>query len=424
VTSVHSGQSRCGQARANATRIRPRLAVFRPALAAVLAALTLVAGVPRPARSQGAVSAIEADVDLIARRARPSMVTVVAQRTLLAQGRRGAPPTRRVHTRVGSGVAVEEDGVLTTASVVLGAEKLFVVTGNGLQVEAQLVGMDPVFNIALLRAPEIRLPPLRFAKRPGQLGDWVITLGSSYGAAPTQSVGNIAYRFREPRMSLLQLTNEVYPGNSGAAALNSRGELIGLVQGELGTPDASGATPDGERRPGGMSFVIPCEDIAPVYANLRRDGRVHHGFLGVSTHAGFVDSDTQPGLRVALGAIVESMQAGGPAERVGLRNGDLIVAYDGERVEYPEQLARWVAATPPATVVSLVWAHNDMRRSGRVTLGESPTPIPSWMLPQTAEAAPAPAPQASSPRMAELEAQIRRLNRELGRLRGQQDSAR
>jgi S1-C subfamily serine protease len=237
-------------------------------------------------------------------------------------------------------------------------------------------------------------------------------------------VGTIAYRFREPRISLLQLTNEVYPGNSGGAALNSRGELIGLVQGELGSPEAPGRSDDSERRPSGASFVIPSEDIIPVLESLRREGRVRHGLLGVSTHAGFVDSDTQPGARVPLGAIVESLSPGGPAQRAGLRKGDLIVAYQGERVEYPEQLARWVAATPPGTTVSLVWARDEMRHTGRAALEEAPAGIPSWMNVEVPSAPVAAAPAAGGTRIADLQEQIRRLSREIDRLRTQQDSSR
>ncbi len=112
-----------------------------------------------------------------------------------------------------------------------------------------------------------------------------------------------------------------------------------------------------------------------------------------------------------------------------MRKGDLIVAYDGERVEYPEQLARWVAATPPGTVVTLVWARNDMQRTGRVAIGESHETIPSWMRLETEDAPVAAGASsgtngAAPARIRGIEDEIRRLNRELGRLRGQQDSVR
>lgn len=386
--------------------------------ASLLGVLMFLPMAPRPALTQGAISALESEVDQLATRTRPSIVTVIAQRTVLHRNPLPGQPARRPFSRIGSGVAVEENGVLTTASVVLGAERVLVRTVNGLQVEATVLGLDPISNVALLRVPGLRLPILHFAAREPQLGDWVLALGSSYRALPTQSVGNIAYRFKEPRQTLLQLTNEVYPGNSGGAALNSHGELVGMVQGELGAPDAGSRGPDAERRPGGMSFVLPTENLKPVYESLRRDGRVPHGFLGVSTRAASVISDTQAGLRVPLGALVENVQLGAPAARAGLRKGDLIVAFDGERVEYPEQLARWVSGSHPGSTVDLVWVRNELQQAGRVTLGESPNAFPDWMQFDP----PAPTAADATPRMVELQRQIERLNRELGRLKGQTDS--
>jgi serine protease Do len=340
-------------------------------LFAVLLLLPLALDV---ARAQSTLSAIEADVERIARRARPCVVTVIAQRMA---SRPGQP--RRTHNRVGSGVAVAANGILTTASVVVGAERVFVVTENHLQVEARVVGMDPVRNLALLRPDGLQLSALTLAAKPAASGDWVIALGNSYRGAPTQSVGTVALRFSEPGTSLLQLTNEVHPGNSGGAAVNSRGELLGLVQGELGAPAAPGQRERAERRPGGMSFAIPADDIAPFLASLAKTGRVRHGMFGVSTRGAFVSSASSPGDRVPLGALVEAVQPGGAAARLGLRKGDLIVAFNGERVEYPEQLARWVAVAGPGAVVRIVWVRDELRQEGTTRLDEAPSAIPSWM---------------------------------------------
>jgi S1-C subfamily serine protease len=394
-----------------------------PAVACLAALLLVLPAAARFAFAQGTLSAIEADVDQIVRRARPSLLTVVCQRHPMLHYRTGSVRSSHVYSRVGSGVAIGSDEVLTTASVVLEAEKIIVVTENKLQVEAVLVGLDPIHNVALLRVPGLQLPALSFASRSSELGDWVIALGSSYGAAPTQSVGNISYRWREPRLTLLQLTNQVYPGNSGGAALNSRGELIGLVQGELDSPPLPSSASDNDRRPGGVSFIIPLQEVRAVCAQLRREGHVHLGWMGVSTRPGYVNSETQPGLRVPLGAIVESTKPGGPADRVGLKPGDLIVAYDGERVEYPEQLARWVGATPPGTTVQLVWAHKDMRQEGRVRIDESPTTIPTWMRPDSAAAGLA-GPAAGAARAADSELRARRTRADLDRARSLQDTVR
>ena len=333
-------------------------------------ALALLAALPGSGHAQGTFSALQTDMDLIARRARPSVVTVFAQR-------------------------------------------MQVRTANGLQVDAELVGLDPIFNLAVLRVPSVRLPALRFASRRAGVGDWVISLGTSYRAQPTQSVGNIAYRLFEPHQSLLQLTNTVYPGNSGAAALDTRGELVGIVQGELAPPGPVIEDADRERRPSEVSFALPIETVRPVFESLRQIGRVPHGFLGVTTRAARLESDFAGGQSTPLGALVQEVVPGGPAEKVGIRPGDLIVAYERERVEYPEQLARWVAATRPASRVEVVWVRGDVGTSSRTVLTESPEPVPAW-----AAAEPGQEDLDRSPvRIAELEKEIRRLSEELSRLK-------
>jgi len=392
-------------------RTLPR--ALRPAAAALALALLLAGGVG----AQGTLSALQTDVDRIARRARPSVVTVFAVRTESVPKPAGAAaaPAPRVRTRVGSGVAVEENLILTTASVVLQAERILISTANSLRVEAEIVGVDPVFNLALLRVPDLRLPPLRFAEgREARIGDWVISLGTSYNAQPTQSLGNVAQRHREPGQSLLQLTNTVYPGNSGAAALNIRGELIGLVNGELGFPALTGTPSDVERQPGGTSFAMPVETLRPAFESLKREGRVRHGYLGVKTLAASLESDREGGPSTPIGALVEGIFGGTPAHFLGLRPGDLIVAYDGERVETPEQLARWVLATPPGRTVALVWVRRDIGYNGTVVLKESPERVPQWLAGAVVD------PQPDGPRKtAELEREIRRLSQELGRLKDQ-----
>jgi serine protease Do len=341
-------------------------------------------------------------------------VTVFAVRAETPAKTASAPaPTPRIHTRVGSGVAVGQDLILTTASVVLQADRTLVATANGLQVDATVVGVDPVFNVALLRVPTLRLPVLQFAEgRPARVGDWVVSLGTTYNAQPTQSLGNVAQRHEQPGRSLLQLTNTVYPGNSGAAALNIRGELVGLVQGELGAPEITGAGAGDSRPAGGASFAMSVETLRPVFESLKRDGRVAHGYLGVTTLALSLQSDKEGGPETPLGALVEGIVTGSPAEGVGVKPGDLIVAYDGERVETPEQLARWVLATAPGKSVMLVWVRRDTEHHGTLVIGESPDRTPQWL-------AGGDDPQQDTPRkIAELAREIRRLRQEMDRLKG------
>jgi len=383
------------------SRIRPLL------IASLIVSVWLT---PRSIGAQGTLSAFETDVDRIARIAAPSVVTVVAQRTTL-RSRARAGTSKRLHTRVGSGVAIGGESIITTASVVLSAERVMVRTQSGVQVEGQVTGIDLVYNLAVVRAEGLQLPPIRLAETMAQPGDWVIALGTSYRGQPTQSVGNVATIYPDPRQPLLRLTNVVYPGNSGGAALNARGELIGLVQGELGSPEPAGRGPDSDPRPASMSFVQPSNTLQPALEALLRDGHVPHGFLGVSTRSASVESETEPGVRVPIGALVENVEPSGPAMKAGLRRGDLIVGFDRERVEYADYLARWVSSTRPGTAVELVWVRNDLQQKGRIVLGESAAAAPQWAEARSEPAAIAPA------RVTEIERQIQLLNLELDRIK-------
>jgi serine protease Do len=378
------------------------------ATSALLAALLLV---PPALMAQSVPAPPSVDVEALTRAVRPSVVAVFSQQSVTTGRVSEGKPVRRTRTRVGSGVAVEGNAILTTASVVRDAERVIVMTSTGRQVDARVLGEDALYNLALLQVDDVQLPPVLLAtQRASQVGDWVFTLGTSYRGETTQSVGTIATLYRDPRLPLFQLSNTAYPGNSGGAALNARGELIGLVQGEMGS-SASLSRPELEQRPGAC-IVLPVETIVPVYRAIRSEGRMPHGFLGVQTRNAGVDSDTEPGLRVPIGALVESVQPTGPAARAGLEKGDLIVGFERDRVEYADQLARWVTASRPRSQVELVWVRGDVRHSARVMLGQA-----TDSMPRVAQGTPSSSSGPSAARIAELEKQIQRLNVELQRLK-------
>lgn len=391
----------------------------RVVLGAVIALAAITAALPVRAAPTG-LAAPPSDFAAVSARVMPAVVTILAQNTETRRASHGEKPTSRIHTRVGSGVAVGDNEIVTTASVVIRAERVLVRTANGLQAEAQIAGVDPVFNVALLRVPGLRLPALPFAtERGGQIGDWVLTVGSSYRFQLTESAGTVSAFYKEPRLAMLQLTNTVSPGNSGGAAVNSRGELVGIVQGELGTPEL-GIDSDRERRPTGMSFVLPADLVQRVYVALRREGRVHHGWFGVTTSGAVVASESEKGAEIPIGARVENVIPGSPAAKLGLQKGDLIVGFEGERVEYPGQLARWVAATPPGTAVGFVWVRGDLQKVGSSVLGDSPDTAPAWAI----TAGGGGGHSAGAARIAEAERQLRQSGRALARLKGQSTGTR
>jgi serine protease Do len=369
--------------------------------------------VPPRAVAQGTLSSLETEIDKIQRAARPSVVTVISRSEVMRDRGTTEQPRRRIYTRVGSGVAVGEQIILTTASVVMDAEHVWIRTSNDLQVEATIGGVDPISNLALLRVSGLRLPPMHWAD--GKL--------ARDGTARfrrdqlTYSIGSVSYRHQDPRLALVELTNRAYPGFSGGAVVNARGDLMGILQGEL-DPDSPLATDEDTRITGDVSFMLPVESARFICEMLRTEGRVRHGFLGVNTKAESVESDTQKGLRVPIGARVESVIANGPAARLGLRRGDLIVGFEGVRVENPTQLARWVAATLPGTPVEFVWVRDELQQSGWAALSESPDVRPEWGISQ-ARAQDSPPVTTANARITDLERQIQRLNRELARLKGE-----
>jgi serine protease Do len=386
----------------------------KPGAGVAALALVALAGVlaSAPAPAQTTLSALQADVSRVANRARPSVVAVIAQRTAVRPGTSNRPTERRVLTRVGSGVTLREDEIVTTHSVVDGAELVHVRTVNGLEASATVVGDDPISNLAVLRVADLKLTPLRIASGPpSAIGDWIMTIGTSYRGEFTQSVGNVTYQERDPRVALVQLSNAVYPGNSGGAALNSAGELVGVVQGDLGLSGVA-SLPGDAGGPGGASFILPIASVLPVYEELRQNHHVAYGWMGVSTRVIEVESESQAGVRIPLGALVESVVPGGPAAKLGLTRGDLVVAFEDQRIERPEQLARWVAASQPGSSAHLVWARDQVQMSGRVVFGQSPEPVPAWASGPQAEGG-----LASDARMQEIERQIQRLNRELASLK-------
>lgn len=354
-----------------------------------VATLLLAAGIATWATvssAQGTLSALETDMDRVFQQCRPSVVTVIWSSERGLAGRLKLRGT----TRVSSGIAVAENEVLTTASAVENAGRIWVRTSNNLQLQAYIVGVDPVSNLALLGVPGVRLPPIRYVtSRPPQEGDWVMSIGTARDNPKriTQTVGTVVYRHRDPRLALMGLTNPAYPGFGGGAVVNSRGELVGMIMGEL---DSESSEDAGQHPASGISFMLPAGPVRAIHAALEADGRVRYGYLGVSTRAESVDSESQPGSRVPIGARVEQVIPTSPAARLGLKRGDLIVAFEGERVENPEQLARWVAASPPGSSVALVWVRDEIQQQGRVVLSASPTTRPEWIEPRPlAEARPA-----------------------------------
>ena len=267
-----------------------------------------------------------------------------------------AKPARLALRDQGSGIVVARDGyILTAAHVVDDAAVVTVQLQDGREFPAKIVGADLRTDVAVLkiRAADLSAATLCPSSRL-RVGTWVAAIGAPFGFRGSVAVGVVSALERrlpgdDSYMPFIQTDLPLNPGNSGGPLLNAEGEVVGI-----NSQVALSAT--GES---GVSFAIPIEIARQVEAQLIRAGRVEQGDLGIA----FQDVDTSLarafGLDTATGALVHTVQAGGPASRANLRIGDIIVELDGRRVERASQLADAIAAHKPGstTVVGIWRAH-------------------------------------------------------------------
>jgi serine protease Do len=306
-------------------------------------------------------------------RARRSVVTVVGLRShegLRAPEGQAPRPMRSL----ASGVVIDRRGhVVTAASVVRDCDRIQVRLDDGRTVPAALLGVDDAADVALLELPVHDTPALRWADAPvAPVGAWVAAVGqSAVGPVGARlNLGVVQHRYEKPLGSLLLLTNEVFPGFSGAPAINSKGELVGLVIGRLSQVPSDWS--DDDAPVAGASFALAADDLKTVLDHLEKYGRVRRGFLGVRMAQGEVVDSNRPEDPFKIGVRVEEVVIGSPAAQAGLRPGDLIVGWNGETLSSPEDLMRRVEGSPPGTRAALVWVRADERFDGTLVVGAKP----------------------------------------------------
>jgi len=309
--------------------------------------------------------------DAACARARRSVVTVLGVRSNESlRSAEGAPP--RPMRSLASGFVIDRRGhVVTAASVVRDCDRIQVRLEDGRAVTALLLGTDDASDIALLQLPITDVPALPWAPEPSApVGSWVAALGQGIGGPPQPSFGTVQRRYEQPLGSLLLLTNEVFPGFSGAPAVNARGELVGLIVGRLADAPADWVSSEGETA--GTSFALAADDLRTVLDHIERYGRVRRGFLGVRMVQGEIVDASHPNDSFKIGVRVEDVLPGSPAAQVGLRSGDLVVGWNGETLASPEDLMRHVEGSPPGTIAALVWVRADERIDGSLVVGAKP----------------------------------------------------
>ncbi len=284
----------------------------------------------------------------------------------------GVPQPRRTEG-LGSGFIVDADGyVVTNNHVIDGADEIVVTLQDGRKLDATLVGTDPQTDLALLKVDARgKLPAVAFGdSERARVGDWVIAIGNPFGLGGTATAGIISARGRDirsgPYDDYLQIDAPINRGNSGGPVFNTAGEVIG-VNTAIFSPNGGNI---------GIGFAIPSSQAKSVVAALRENGAVQRGWLGVQIQELDEEIAASLGLDAPKGALVAEVLADGPAERAGLRAGDVITAFAGREVDGVRALTRMVADRDPRETVTLDVLRDGERHEIRVELGDrsaSPT---------------------------------------------------
>ncbi len=279
----------------------------------------------------------------------------------------------------GSGWVYDDNGhIITNYHVVKGADEITVKFSNGSEYEAEVVGYDEQTDVAVLRVDAPNLHPATTAQRDVEPGDIVFAFGSPFGFSFSMSQGIVSAKGRRIGIigpngyeNFLQTDAAINPGNSGGPLTNIYGEVIGM--------NTAIATPGGGFRSlaggfVGIGFAIPIDMVADVADKLITTGRVSRGYLGIL----LPESDLDPALAKTFGfegegVLVKMPQPGGPADKAGVKRGDIITHIDGKEVTSIAQLRRMVASMPPGQEVELTVFRNGQTVELTVTLAEFPS---------------------------------------------------
>ena len=279
----------------------------------------------------------------------------------------------------GSGVVIDTEGlVLTNAHVVDRVETVSVTLADGEQLDGQVVGIDQVTDLALVRLDGKTLPPQAPLgdSEVMEVGDWAIALGTPFGLERTVTLGIVSslhrninsLGFSDKRLELIQTDAAINPGNSGGPLVNGEGEVIGINTLVRSGPGA------------GLGFAIPINLARGVADQLVQKGEVVHPYIGLQlvalTPRIAREHNQDPNALVELperrGALVQSVLPEGPAEKAGLRRGDLVIGVRDQTVLDPQQLLEVVDGSPLGGQLQLKL----LRNGKELNLSVKPAPLP------------------------------------------------
>lgn len=271
---------------------------------------------------------------------------------------------RQLPRGVGSGFVFSPDGfVMTNHHVVDGADEIYVTFSDDREFKAKLIGSDKRTDVAVVKIDGKDLPSLVIGN-PNKLrvGEWVLAIGSPFGLENTVTAGIVSAKGRDTGdyLPFIQTDVAVNPGNSGGPLINMNGEVVG-INSQIYSRTGGFM---------GISFAIPIDEAMNVANQLRSEGRVVRGRIGVGIAEVTKEIAEPLGLPNANGALVRSVAKDGPAEKGNVQIGDIIIEFDGREIAKASDLPRIVGGTKPGTDVRMkVWRKGE-EKTLRLTVGE------------------------------------------------------
>jgi serine protease Do len=270
-------------------------------------------------------------------------------------------------TALGSGFIINPQGdIVTNNHVIDGASKVQIRLQDGREFDAKIVGTDPKTDLALLKIKaEKPLPFVTFGdSATTRVGDVVLAVGNPFGLGGTVTAGIVSARNRDinagPYDDFIQTDAPINRGNSGGPLFNTKGDVVG-VNTAIYSPSGGSI---------GIGFAIPANLVKDIVAQLKDQGNVERGWLGVKIQAVSPEIAQAVGLESAKGALVSGITADSPAAKADLRQGDVILSYDGKAVKKMRNLPRLVAGTRAGETAKIELWRDGKKKTVSITIGQ------------------------------------------------------
>ena len=343
---------------------------------------TQTGGAPSPISSMPAAPASFSE---LAKKASPSVVNISVVKT--AEGMGEAPlqfgpgdpfkdffdryfgdqmPKNFKEKALGSGFILDKEGyILTNNHVVEGADEVKVKLADGKESKAKVIGRDPKTDLALIKIDADKsLVPLPLGDSDKlEVGDWVVAIGNPFGLGNTVTAGIVSAKYRQIGMgsydNFIQTDASINPGNSGGPLINTSGEAVGINSAIFSQSGGSI----------GIGFAIPINMAKSLLPQLK-EGKVTRGWLGVMIQSITPDLKQKLNLKDERGALVADVVAGGPADKAGIKRGDVIVGFNGKEIKESSQLPYLVGSTPVGEVAKVEVIRKGEKQSFEVKIAE------------------------------------------------------